>query len=111
MNIKVIKHMFSDENLKHIATHIANTQVIGNLNSLVRNVRPQREISDHINYLQITEWLYFKLRRSDIDLFKLRGLYIWAKPKVIDQEIYQDKALQDLARSLLEDFCILGANL
>ena len=91
----------TEETVSLRARQLENSQIIRNIDELVKNVIPKR-YSDKAEYFQITQWLHDKLQTHDEYVFNLYGLLVW------ECRDGDTSAIRQITRSILEDMTVLG---
>lgn len=91
----------TEETISLKTRQLQNSQIIRNIDELIRNVIPER-YSNKAEYFQITQWLHDKLQSQDEYVFNLYGLLVW---ECMDGDT---SSIRQITRSILEDMTVLG---
>ena len=91
----------TEETIALRARQLENSQIIQQINELVRNVRTT-SYDSRCEYFQITKWLYEKLEKYEEHVFDMHGLLVWECRNV------DHSRLKQITRTILEDMTVLG---
>lgn len=91
----------TEETIALKARQLENSQIIQQINKLVRNVRTTR-YNGRCQYFLITKWLYDKLEKYEESVFDMHGLLVWECHNI------DHSAVKKITRTILEDMTVLG---